>query len=369
MHSISKLLLLLSGTAALVGCGVPGAPKPPSLELPEPVTDLRAVRKGDRVYLDWTVPTETTDRLALRHLGPTRICRRLNAAMGECANPVGEIPAPQLPRRRSAQQNRSAKPAPKMQATYIDNLPRTLLVEIPRARIFYAISVLNENGRSAGISNIVQVPAVAAVPPPSDFRAQVAAEGIVLSWTAVPHAPEIPGLRHIYRVYRRPEGGTTDTVAGEVPFDASSWARLVDHSFEWEKTYSYRATVVTLIAEEGKPETQFEGDDTPAVTVFAHDVFPPAVPSGLQAVFSGVGQQPFIDLIWAPDTDADLAGYNVLRHEAGAEPVKINSELVKTPAFRDMNVASGKIYFYSVSAVDVRGNESARSQEASEAVP
>jgi hypothetical protein len=34
-----------------------------------------------------------------------------------------------------------------------------------------------------------------------------------------------------------------------------------------------------------------------------------------------------------------------------------------------MNVASGRTYFYSVSAVDIRGNESARSQEASEAVP
>ena len=51
------------------------------------------------------------------------------------------------------------------------------------------------------------------------------------------------------------------------------------------------------------------------------------------------------------------------------QPVKINSELVKAPAFRDMKVASGRTYVYSVSAVDVRGNESARSQEASEAVP
>ena len=134
-------------------------------------------------------------------------------------------------------------------------------------------------------------------------------------------------------------------------------------------TYLYRATVVTRIHAEGKPETQFEGDDTPAVKVFAHDIFPPAVPFGLQAVYSGVGQQPFVDLIWAPDADADLAGYNVFRHEADAEAVKINSQLVKTPAFRDLNVAPGKTYVYSVSAIDVRGNESARSQEASEAVP
>jgi hypothetical protein len=261
------------------------------------------------------------------------------------------------------------KDAAKMQGNYTDSLPPRLLVENPDAQISYAISVLNGNGRSAGISNTVQVPAVAALPPPSDFRAQAAAEGIILSWTGIPHAPETPGLRYTYRVYRRPDGTNTDTVAGEVPLDASSATQFVDHSFDWEATYSYRATVVTLIDREGKSETQFEGDDTPAIKVFAHDVFPPGVPSGLQAAFSGSGQQPFIDLIWAPDTDADLAGYNVFRHEANAEPAKINSALVNTPAFRDVNVTSGKNYSYSVSAVDVRGNESARSQETIEAVP
>jgi hypothetical protein len=214
----------------------------------------------------------------------------------------------------------------------------------------------------------VHVPVVPALPPPSDFQAQVTAEGVVLSWNRMSQPAETTGLRHVYRIYRHPEDGNADTVVGEVPLDESSTTQLVDHSFEWEKTYFYRATVVALIQVDGN-QTQFEGDDTPAVNVFAHDIFPPAVPSGLQAVFSGVGQQPFIDLIWAPDADADLAGYNVFRHEDGTAPKKINTEPVKTPAFRDMNVSSGKTYVYSVSAVDVRGNESARSQEASETLP
>ena len=362
---LAKLMLSLSVTATLVGCGVPGIPKPPSLDLAQPVVDLRAVRKGDRVYLDWTVPGETTDHLTVRHLGATQICRSLSAAISDCTNPVGEVPAPQLPG-ASPQRNKPAKPNTKSRASYVDHLPGTLLSENSGAQIFYAISVLNGKGRSAGISNIVQVPAVPALPPPTDFQGRVAAEGVVLSWTGILHPAQTAGLRHVYRVYRRPESGNTDTVVGEVPLEES---QLLDHSFEWEKTYFYRATVVTLIHAEGKPETQFDGDDAPAVKVFAHDIFPPAVPSGLQAVFSGVGQQPFIDLIWAPDTDADLAGYDIFRHETGAEPMKINTGLVKTPAFRDTNVASGKTYVYSVSAVDIRGNESAQSQDASEAVP
>jgi fibronectin type 3 domain-containing protein len=89
----------------------------------------------------------------------------------------------------------------------------------------------------------------------------------------------------------------------------------------------------------------------------------------LQAVFSGPGQQPFIDLIWAPVTDADLEGYNVYRHEDGAAAVKLNATPVRMPAFRDTLVKAGKKYSYSVSAVDQRGNESARSEAADESVP
>ena len=105
---------------------------------------------------------------------------------------------------------------------------------------------------------------------------------------------------------------------------------------------------MTVVAQDGRPEVQVEGDDSPEVKVFADDVFPPIVPSELQAVFSGPGQQPFIDLVWAPDTDADLNGYNVYRHEEGTEPMKLNAEPMKTPAYRDGCVAAGKNYFYSV---------------------
>lgn len=73
--------------------------------------------------------------------------------------------------------------------------------------------------------------------------------------------------------------------------------------------------------------------------------------------------------MWSPDTEADLAGYNVFRHEGNETPVKLNSEPVKTPAFRDTTVQPGKKYFYSVSAVDGRNNESAKSEVTSEQVP
>jgi hypothetical protein len=169
------------------------------------------------------------------------------------------------------------------------------------------------------------------------------------------------------RAYRREEGSPQQTAVGEVAIGTEP--TLTDAEIQWQKNYEYHAETVTVVRGPNGNETQVDGDDTPEVKVFANDVFPPAVPSGLQAVFSGPGQSPFIDLVWAPVTDADLAGYNVYRHEVGGEPVKLNSEPLKTPAYRDDHVTAGKRYLYSVTSIDFRGNESARSEEASETVP
>ena len=350
------------GCAAIVlvlaSCGVPGIPQPPSLDLPQPVGDLQAMRKGNEVFLAWTVPAQTTDGTKVQHPGVTQICRG-GETLKACTNAVATV----------APGGKSSGAPQNEKASAIDELGPSMIHNDPAAQLFYAVSVLNERGRSAGLSNVAVVPAAPSLPPPSDFRAEVRADGVLLSWTGDSNSKETPALHHVYRVYRRTEGTHAESTVGEMPLGSQRTYLLIDHSFEWEKTYEYRATVVDLIDVEGRSETQFEGDDSSPVRVFAHDVFPPAVPGGLQAVFSGVGQKPFIDLIWTPDTETDLAGYNVYRHEAGNPPEKINSELVKGPAFRDANVSAGHSYVYAVSAVDVRGNESAKSGEATENVP
>jgi len=361
--SRSSLTLWLALTAPLVfsACATIGPPQPPSLDLPKPPTDLRALRKGDRVILTWTIPTVTTDRQTIRVLGPTRICRG-TASLKDCGTPVGETTTPLPP---SASQSGKQKAA----ASYADTFPATLESDAQSASAAYAVEVLNRDGRGAGLSNLARVPLVHTLPPPQDFQAQVTSQGVVLSWTSnlPPTDPEKP-IHYVYRVYRRQEGERQPALVGEQPAGSDTRLTLTDSAFEWERTYEYHAAVATVIAEPNKTAVQVEGDDTPEVKIFADDIFPPAVPSGLQAVFSGPGQLPFIDLVWAPVTDADLGGYNVYRHEEGTA-IKLNSEPVKTPAYRDTTVESGKRYFYSVSAVDVRGNESARSEEASEAVP
>ncbi len=74
--------------AALTGCGTPGAPQPPSLNLPDRVTDLSAIRTGSQVTLTWTMPRRNTDKIPLKANIDVRVCRREGNA--DC-RPAGEL--------------------------------------------------------------------------------------------------------------------------------------------------------------------------------------------------------------------------------------------------------------------------------------
>jgi len=367
MRRSTLKLLALGAPLMVAACATIGPPQPPSLELPKPPSDLRATRKGDRVTLTWSAPSVTTDRQTVRSMGPTKICRGFETVLTQCGTPVGEAAAQPSPGTTPSSKQKVAR-------SYTDPLSAQIQTANSASFITYAVEVVNAGGRGAGLSNQVRVSLARTLPPPEDFAARVTGQGVVLAWTSdVPHADSAPGptqpVHYVYRVYRRLEGSQDQILAGEIPAWGERSLSFTDSSIEWEKTYEYRAETVTVIAQENQPELQVEGDDTPEMKVLADDVFPPAVPSGLQAVASGPGQKTFIDLVWAPVSDVDLDGYNVYRHEEGSAAVKVNTEPLKTPSYRDASVVSGKSYFYSVTAVDVRGNESARSEEASEAVP
>src|SRR5690349_12225400 len=129
--NLLKVSICMLTAALLSSCGSPGVPLPPSLELAKPVTDLRAVRKGDKVYLTWTAPTLTTDRHNIQHPGVTEICRSVGPTITECGMPVSKV----APAKASG-----SKSANKTQATFTDELPATLQSANPTSNITYAVS-------------------------------------------------------------------------------------------------------------------------------------------------------------------------------------------------------------------------------------
>lgn len=105
------------------------------------------------------------------------------------------------------------------------------------------------------------------------------------------------------------------------------------------------------------------GPASPVVCADFADTFAPAPPSNLDAV----AVPGAISLIWEPSAAADLAGYLVLRGDAGGATL---TPLMKTPitdlSYRDDTVRGGSRYIYAVVAVDKAGNQSTESNRIEE---
>jgi fibronectin type 3 domain-containing protein len=103
-----------------------------------------------------------------------------------------------------------------------------------------------------------------------------------------------------------------------------------------------------------------ESEGSQPYEVIARDVFPPASPTGLTALYTAGA----VELVWTANSEKDLAGYYVYRREAGEQPVKLNKdELLRTPILRDYDARPGHVYYYHVTAVDLSNNESQPSEE------
>jgi hypothetical protein len=269
----------------------------------------------------------------------------------------------------------SAAPAPPNAKSATASSPLPPQSQSADAYAIYAVQVENDRGRSAGLSNQVQVPAAPSSTINEPVTARVTADAVIVS---APITTNGSGVPQSLQLRRKEANSPQEITVSTTPLTVESAGQaksteLRDESFVWEKNYTYRV-VLTASAKLPSGPVSFEGAGSQPVSVFAHDIFPPAVPAGVQAVYSGSfpGQQSSIDLTWNPDTDRDIAGYFVFRRR-GDEPAsaarKLNPQPIIPPAYRDTDIQPSNSYLYSVSAIDQRGNESARSEEASESVP
>jgi hypothetical protein len=365
LHCSRQILHLLGiagfGILFLTGCGVPGAPQPPSTGIPKFVGDLKAVRKGDTVTLTWTTPTETSDGELIRKPGKMLVQRALTTGHDPeiSFQTISELPLePTLKEERGAE------------ATAKDSLRDVLHSNGNAEYASYQVLAQNRSGKSFGLPNRVSVPLVLTLTTPQKVQVEAIAAGIRLGWDQgwPPKRESRISSQYVWRIMRRQEGANDAVMVRQLGAGNEAMV-FVDTAIEWEKNYQYWITPVTLW-QDGTRKGEIEGDDSPLISIFAHDSFPPAAPTGMQAIYTAVsGQRPFIDTTWTPNTEPDLAGYKVYRHTGNEPPVKINTELVKTPRFADPDIRPGMKYFYSVSAVDLRGNESGRSEETTEVVP
>jgi len=317
-----RILPALVAAAALLttGCGYTGEPMPPLANIPTRVNDLAAIQRGSRIMVQFTVPPRTTEGVAIKT--PLKLDLRIGTAEPPFSQEAWAAHATPVP----------AGPVDNGVARY----------EIPSAawtgkEATLAVRVLSVRGKTLGWSNFVKLTVIAPPERPVEVRAEATAEGVRLTWHARGDS---------FRVYRR-TGSEPFAPVANVP--QPSWT---DSGAEFGTHYIYQIQTIVKLPN----NAQAEGDISEEAGITPVDVFPPAVPAGLNAATAPNS----IELSWEGDTEPDLAGYRVYR-STGAGPFEQIGEMVLVPSFSDRAVEHGKTYRYAVSAVDKTGNESARS--------
>jgi hypothetical protein len=302
----------------LAGCGYVGEPMPPALNVPLPVADLRAVERGDKLLVDFTIPPRTTEGLPVEDL------RDVELRIGP-----GGAPPFQL--------GKWVATAKKIDVD--EKNPGAMAVGVPvngwiNQEVFLAVRLQGSKGRWSGWSNLVVLQIVPPVPVPSNVAAEATGQGVRLTWTG----------QGAFRIFRRIAGAGTDYEK----VGASDQPAYTDSTADYGKAYEYTVQGA-MKAGAGEAESEPSG----GVTITPVDTFPPAVPTGLNALL-GAGS---IELVWDRNTEKDVAGYFVSRAE-GDGPFVRQGDRVDAPSFSDRAVQAGKRYRYRVSAVDLLGNES-----------
>jgi hypothetical protein len=430
------------------GCASPGPPRPPSLKLPELVTDLTAQRVGNQVLLQWTTPTKTTDNLAIKGALTARICRTPVSAQ------TTQPPTTQNPTPTNQQATKTLQPATPCPgvltvpihtgaSTAADTLPPSLTSD-PVTLLDYRVEINNSNGRTAGPSNPAYAVAGSAPPPVAALRATAIETGVMLEWT--PPTPATPTYVELDRVDltlaatrqlqaqtksgppqplqttgketpevhlrakatqptttdQKPTTGTRQTTTNQPPTSAPESSGTtpepsgtIDQTAHFGDLYRYTAQRVRSITLGGH-SLDLRSVISAPITIPLRDTFPPATPTGLYAVpgqttATTTNQQPApnqqtptnnqqlttnnlaIDLSWQPNSEPDLAGYIVYRHQLPAPnstaPTRLTPTPLPGPAYRDITAIPGQTYAYSVTAIDTSGNESKPSPEVQETLP
>jgi len=349
-----RALFFFLFTAILFGCGAPGEPQPKSPPVPTAVTDLVAHQQGNGVQLIFTLPGHTTSGDRLAAPPATEIYRGSLKADGKADDKsfrlVYTIPG-------ALAQNYASQG----KIEFTDPIAADDLRAHPGAVFAYRVRTRVSSKKNSADSNSVVAtlyPVPEKIPAP---QTTVTQNAIDLSWSV----PASPGSETIsgYHVYRGELDPSSDLsqFKWKTPLTLLAQPQSNSYSdtlFEFDKTYAYYVRSVVIAG-----GSSIESDDSSPALITPHDTFPPATPQNLvAAVLPGENNSRLVDLSWSINTEPDLAGYRLYRsNKSGDRGELLQKDLLLSPSFRDTTAQSGQQYWYSITAVDRAGNESAQS--------
>jgi hypothetical protein len=353
----SRFLMLAIGlfSAAFAlwnaGCAKIADPQPPEIRIPKPATDLAACQVSDFILLSVSKPAQNTNGTpvsTLRSVDVYRLATDKSSIMNEPSSDSEFLK--QASRIQSIPSTNFESYLHGNTFSIQDRIPLPPGATIYTHVFRYAVLFVNNKNQAAGLSNRVRIDPIPIPQHPEGLIARVAENSIQLQWN-IPIKNmngSTPARIAGYAIYR---SETKDSVpSAPINSDPLQKAEYEDRNFEFDKTYYY---AVRTIGSLQNPRAESLPSET--LEVLVRDTFPPSPPRD----FNPVLENGTIVLLWAPSLSSDVAGYRIYRQEKGATSrLLLQNELVSSWSFRDNQVAHGKVYEYSVFAVDSHGNES-----------
>jgi hypothetical protein len=362
---ISIFYFLFSILYLAVGCGAPGEPLPPTSPVPQAISDLAAKQAGDGVLLIFTMPGKSTLGDRLQQVPAFEVLRGALRPDGapdpKSFRVVDTVPGALVSRYSQ-----------RGQVQFLDPVSPSDPQAHSGQMLVYKVRTLFSEKHPSESSKEVSVRLYPVAARCTALDTSVTEQGIQLTWPAPTRTSAGDPLASVpsFHVYRGELDPATAAAAASdlqqakwkaplLQLGAAATTDYRDSGFEYGSTYAY--VVRTVI---DSPAGALESSDSPVAIVTPKDTFPPAAPQGIVAAIQpGIASgSVVVDLSWSINVEPDLAGYRVYRSDQeSTRGDLLTPALLPSPAYRDNSVQSGQHYWYTVTAVDRAGNESAPS--------
>lgn len=364
-RSVSNFSILFSSFFVIAGCGAPGEPVPRMPPVPQAISDLAAKQAGTGVLLTFTMPGKSTLGDNLPQTPTFEIWRGGLDPSGKPDHKsfrvVDTVPGALVSRYLQ-----------RGQVNFLDPISPTDPQLLAGALFVYRVQTLISDKHPSTFSNDTSLHLYPVPEAIGKVETTVTEHGIELKWQPPlknSFGDALPVVKQ-YHVYR---GELNPASANQPPSEhtPSAWKlppallgvapapEYRDSGFDYGKTYGY--VIRSVVDSPGGP---LESSDSQEAVVTPLDTFPPAAPQGVVAAVEpgGAPGSSVVELSWSINLEPDLSGYRVYRSEQeGSQGSLLTPQLLPSPAYRDNSVESGHHYWYTVTAVDRSGSESAPS--------
>lgn len=335
------LTILLNGSA----CGKIGPLSLSERPVPLAIQDIRLEQRQNTILLSWTFPKTMKDKKT-----PFSLEQLQYVEIWHTDRPTLDKPFRKLAKRMKRIPAKELKPDKEGSCTI--ELPFKL-EELDSKTHHFALRYRYQK-QETDLGRRVSHQAVLPARSVQDLSLLEEGRHIILKWSRPEQNIADKPLKELigYQIYRQKKSGGDWEEEKPVNKEIVLREGYEEEKSDSEGEYRYRVTALS--------SPTIESDFSNPAAIRLVDDTAPKAPANLVCL----SYEKHLWLTWESPKDNDLDQFRIFRKQSHVEPFTLLAEGVKISSYRDYKVRRGQSYYYLVTAVDRKGNESRQSNMA-----